>query len=39
MNYAEQSYFEGYHFQHIAAYHEKKRLSAILQRNQRMLAR
>jgi hypothetical protein len=27
--YAELSYFHGYHFQHIAAYHDHLRLAAI----------
>lgn len=26
MLYAEASYFDGYHFQHIAAYHEEQRI-------------
>jgi hypothetical protein len=26
MNYAEASYFDGYHFRHIAAYYEYQRL-------------
>jgi len=29
MDYAEASYFDGYHFQHIAAYHEALRLRRI----------
>lgn len=29
MDYAEASYFDGYHFQHIAAYHEAQRLLRI----------
>lgn len=29
MMYAEASYFDGYHFQHIAAYHEELRLRRI----------
>lgn len=33
MNYAEAAYFDGYHFQHIAAYHEDLRLKAIDKRN------
>lgn len=29
MDYAEASYFDGYHFQHIAAYNEEQRLRRI----------
>lgn len=29
MMYAEASYFDGYHFQHIAAWEEQKRLKRI----------
>lgn len=29
MDYAEASYFDGYHFQHIAAFHEEQRLRRI----------
>lgn len=43
MCYAEASYFDGYHFQHIAAYYEVKRLAAIDKREEahfrRMFAR
>lgn len=28
MDYAEAAYFDGYHFQHVAAYHEAHRLAA-----------
>lgn len=34
MNYSEASYFDGYHFQHIAAFMERKRLRDIERRNQ-----
>lgn len=34
--YAEASYFDGYHFQHIAAYHEHLRLRRINDTNRRL---
>lgn len=32
-SYSEASYFDGYHYQHIAAFEEHKRLKAIERRN------
>lgn len=37
MMYAEASYFDGYHFQHIAAYEDDRRLRAILKRERAIL--
>lgn len=34
MDYAEASYFDGYHFKHIAAWLDEKRLKDIRKRNQ-----
>ena len=34
MDYAEASYFEGYHFQHIAAWRENARVKGIQRRHQ-----
>ena len=39
MCYAEASYFDGYHFQHIAAYYEVKRIAAINKRVDKYFAR
>lgn len=38
-NYAEASYFDGYAFQHIAEYHEHKRMKRIHGDARRMIAR
>lgn len=35
MDYAEASYFDGYHFSHVAAYCEHKRLARINAANRR----
>lgn len=34
MIYSEATYFQGYHFKHIADYHEHRRLQGIRRRNQ-----
>jgi len=39
MNYAEASYFDGAHFQHIAAYVENNRLKAIDNANRQLVSR
>lgn len=39
MMYAEASYFDGYHFQHIAAYEEEKRLERIRKDSRKMVER
>lgn len=39
MCYAEASYFDGYHFQHIAAWLEFRRLQGIRRRNAAMIER
>jgi len=36
MSYSESSYFDGYHFQHIAAYQERQRLVRIRQKAHRI---
>lgn len=38
-NYAEASYFDGYHFQHIAAFQEECRLRRIRKQGARMIER
>lgn len=38
-NYAEWSYFEGYHFQHIAAWQENLRLKRIRNEARRLIDR
>lgn len=37
MDYAEASYFDGYHFQHIAAYRDDQRLKRIADKAKRAL--
>lgn len=37
MDYAEASYFDGFHFAHVAAYCEHKRLARIAAANRRAL--
>lgn len=39
MNYAEASYFDGAHFQHIAAFKEAQRLKAIDNANRKVIDR
>lgn len=39
MSYSEASYFDGYHFQHIAAWEEMRRLQGIRARACRMIER
>lgn len=38
-NYAEASYFDGYHYQHIAAWQEMRRLQGIRRRAGAMIER
>jgi hypothetical protein len=38
-SYSEAAFFDGYHFQHIAAYQEEQRLRGIRKRCQQHLAR
>ncbi len=37
MDYSEASYFDGYHFHHIAAWEEARRLKNILRQAKRLL--
>lgn len=39
MDYAEASYFDGYHFQHIAAYNEEQRLRRIAKQSRQAYER
>jgi len=38
MTYSEASYFDGYHFQHIAAWEEERRLKNILRQAKLLLS-